>query len=200
MKQIQIESRRWGNLTNKAYLEGIKTENRDILRSIYDEFQGNIIKYICSNGGTVEEAKDVFSEAVVVVFRKVKAGELILDSPFSAYLLAICKNLWLKYYRQKKWSVRVTKNMERVFPDEDPLPDEQVEATIRNRIIREIFTQLTEDCQRIIQMRWDGQSYDAIREVLGHKSEGYSRKRKHICYERLEELIRKDERLKEFYQ
>ena len=89
--------------------------------------------------------------------------------------------------------------MEKGFEDDSPTPDAQLEKTILNQLIREVFKKLGEDCQKVIQMRWDGESYDKVREVMGFKSEGYARKRKHVCYERLMGLVKKDQRISEFF-
>lgn len=189
----------WGKYDNATYLKGIQQENKEILRSIYDEFQPNIIKYALQMGTSEEEAKDIFAGALLVIFQKVKAGNLELTSPFSAYLFAICKNLLLKYFRSQKKTVQVTESEERVYRDDNPLPDEQLEKVMLHKAIQKLFRKLARDCQRIIQMRWDGESYEAIRKALGHKSEGYTRKRKHFCHQHLTELIKKDSRVRELY-
>ncbi|MCO6488694.1 MAG: sigma-70 family RNA polymerase sigma factor [Phaeodactylibacter sp.] len=189
----------WGKHTNEAYLEGILKEDRAVLRGLYDEFQPNIIRYIQNNGGTHEEAQDIFASAIVVVYRKVRAGRLVLTSPFSAYLFAICQNLWLKTYRKKSRMAGVTESTERVLADETPTPDEQLEKTMLHQVIRELFSRISDDCRQIIQMRWNGHDYAEIRELMGHKSEGYTRKRKHVCHERLTELVRNDARVKEYF-
>ena len=89
--------------------------------------------------------------------------------------------------------------MENVYTDDHPLPDEQLEKMMLKKVIHELFRKLAKDCQRIIRMRWDGESYETIRKTMKHKSEGYTRKRKHICHQHLLELIRQDKRVEELY-
>lgn len=189
----------WGKYDNAAYIKGLRQGDKAVLRSIYDEFQPNIIAYCSKMGASVEEAQDIFASALLVVFQKAKEGSLELKAPFSAYLFAVCKNLLLKSFRSKKRVSEVTDGMEGVYSDGNPLPDEQLEKAMLGKVIRELFGRLAGDCQRIIQMRWDGESYERIKEAMGHGSEGYTRKRKHFCHQHLLELIRKDGRVRELY-
>ena len=189
----------WGKYDNETYLQGIRAGDRTILRSIYDEFQPNIIKYIKSMGGTEEDGKDIFASALVIVYRNVKKRDFKLTSPFSAYLFSICKNILLKYHRSKKQIVEVTEEVERVYSDDNPLPDERLEKMMLHNVIQQLFRKLSKDCQKIIQMRWGGESYASIRKILKHNSEGYTRKRKHFCQQHLIKLIKNDGRVQELY-
>ncbi|MCI5083766.1 MAG: sigma-70 family RNA polymerase sigma factor [Saprospiraceae bacterium] len=189
----------WGKLSNEDYLQGIRTGDSKVLNSIYQEFQPGILQYIIRQGGSEAEAKDIFANAIIVILRKVRGPGLELTSPFSAYLRAVCRNLWLKTFRTKKRTVGVTDEMERGFVDDSLTPDAHLEKTVLHQLIREVFIKLGEDCQKIIQMRWDGQSYAHIREEMGFGSEGYARKRKHVCYERLMGMVKDDPRIAEFF-
>ena len=189
----------WGKLSNEDYLQGIRTGDSKILNSIYKEFQPGILQYIMKQGGSEEEAKDIFANAIIVVLRKVRGPGLELTSPFSAYLRAVCRNLWLKTFRTKSRTVGVTEVMEKGLEDDSLTPDAHLEKTVLNQLIREVFQKLGEDCQKVIQMRWDGRSYADVRDTMGFKSEGYARKRKHVCYERLMGMVKNDPRIREFY-
>ncbi|MCB9291983.1 MAG: sigma-70 family RNA polymerase sigma factor [Lewinellaceae bacterium] len=189
----------WGKLDNATYLTGIREGDRDILRHIYDEFQPNIISFCLKKGVSEEEAQDVFAGALLAVFQQAKEESLELKVPFSAYLFAVCRNLLMKSFRSKKRFAEVTEGMERAYSDSNPLPDEQLERAMLGKVIRELFGKLADDCQRIIQMRWDGESYEQIKEAMGHGSEGYTRKRKHFCHKHLLELMKKDERVRDLY-
>lgn len=192
-----MDSATWGNYDNDVYIKGIRQGDRLILRSIYDEFQPNILAYLSKNGVQEEDAKDIFASAMVVAFQKAKDGNLVLTSPFSAYLFSICKNLMLKTFRSKKRLAQVTDDVPGGYSDDAPLPDEHLEKVMLNRAIWEAIRKLAKDCQKIILMRWDGESYEKIKELLGHSSEGYTRKRKHVCYQHLLELLRNDGRIQE---
>lgn len=172
----------WGKLSNEDYLQGIRIGDSRILNSIYKEFQHDILTYIMKQDGSQEEAKDIFANAIIVVLRKVRGPGLELTSPFSAYLRAVCRNLWLTF-RIKSRTVGVIEVMERGLEDDSLTPDTHLEKTVLNQLIREVFQKLGEDCQKVIQMRWDGMSYADVHDTMGFKSEGYARKRKHVCYE-----------------
>ncbi len=63
----------------------------------------SIKKYICANSGTEEDAKDIFQDALVVLYKKVNSTEFVLSASLTTYLNAIAKNLWLtELLRRKK--------------------------------------------------------------------------------------------------
>jgi RNA polymerase sigma factor (sigma-70 family) len=62
----------------------------------------SIKKYITANTGTGEDAKDIFQDALVVLYKKVHTGEFVLSVPLKSYLHAVAKNLWLQELRRRK--------------------------------------------------------------------------------------------------
>lgn len=184
---------------NDTYLRGIRNGDDATLRRIYDEFQEGIVRYVISQGGSREDAEDVFEVALVAIFEKLQEGELKLKAPFGAYLFRICQNQWLKLFRSKRRISGVTEAVERVLTDEEDGPDGLLERQMLRVYMREVFDRLQEDCRRLLRQRWDGSSYEAIRQAMGYGSEAYTRRRKHVCQERLKELIENDSRIREFF-
>ena len=185
--------------SNDTFLRGIRTGDAAILQRIYDEYREGVVRYVLSQGGSREDAEDVFEVALVAIFEKLQEGELKLQAPFGAYLFRICRNQWLKIFRVKSRSSGVTEAVERVLTDEADGPDGLLEGQMLRIYFRELFDRLQEDCRRILRLRWDGQSYEAVRQALGHGSEAYTRRRKHVCQERLKQLISEDPRIREFF-
>ena len=62
----------------------------------------SVTKYIKANNGTVEDAKDIFQDALVVLYKKIHTGGFVLTVPLKTYLQAVVKNCWLQELRQRK--------------------------------------------------------------------------------------------------
>lgn len=185
--------------TTETYLAGILKGDEAIIRHIYEELYPPVLKYIRSRGGSEEETEDVFATALEAIYLQVREGELELEKPFGAYLFAVCRYQWLKIYRKKRRQREVTESVLRVYTDRDAMPDHSLEARLLQSYIRAAFLKLGKDCRQIIRMRWAGESYEAIRKLMGYRSEGYTRKRKHICYQRLQKIVAEDPRIREIY-
>ena len=88
-------------ITNAKYLIGIAENDEKILQRISQEFLPIVTHYIKKNSGDFEDAKDVFQEGILVVFRKVKDDQLVLSTSFPNYLLGVCRKIWLKKLEKK---------------------------------------------------------------------------------------------------
>jgi RNA polymerase sigma factor (sigma-70 family) len=62
-------------------------------------------KYVSKMGGSFDDAKDIFQDALVIYYEKVITGNLELRQPENAYLLGIAKNLWLKKFREGHYTL-----------------------------------------------------------------------------------------------
>lgn len=183
--------------SNEDYLIGIRQHDSYILESIFSDYLPGIEYHITSNSGTKEAAKDIFMDALEAIYRKVKAGDFELSCAFYSYLFEVCKRMWLKKLRQKKHQSGVTTDDWQVLTLGE-FPEEVLEQTERFRLYREKFAQLGEDCRKILH--WfliENKGMGEIASLMGFKSEGYARKRKFQCKEKLTELIRNDDRFEE---
>lgn len=55
-----------------------------------------VARFISRQGGTLEEAQDIFQEALLVYYEKVAVNQFEPSSSHQAYMLGIARNLWLK--------------------------------------------------------------------------------------------------------
>jgi RNA polymerase sigma factor (sigma-70 family) len=175
---------------NEVYLNGIRTGDVSILRSIHAEFFPGILAHIRQNSGSREDAEDVFQNAIVIVFQKLRQEPIELSSSFYTFLFAICKNLWLKALRKKK-GLRVSNPGEMELTDDISLT-EIMEEQERHTLYRQKFRQLGEDCQRLLKLFFTKTPMAEIARTMGYASEGYAKKRKFICKKQLIELIEAD--------
>lgn len=178
------------------YIDGIRNNDRQVMKTIFESYLPMITKFICENSGTKEDAKDIFMDALEALFRKTRDAELVLSCSFSTYLFEICKRLWYKRLRRKKYESGVTIEEAGVSTiAEDIVPT--LEQTERYQVLREQFAKLSDDCQKILQESWHTEkSMEEIGQEMG-LSYAYVRKRKHTCKERLIEFVKADRRFQE---
>ncbi len=181
---------------DQHYLQGLKKQGEDVLHEIYDNYFPGIKSHVINNSGNDEDAEDIFHDALIVIYRKVKNDSLELTSSFHTYLFAICKNLWLKKLKRKKRKSGVT------IEDAEVLTilndsEQEIETTERFALYREKFQLLGADCQKLLLLYFDKTNMEDIAKAMGFGSEGYARKRKFQCKEKLTKLIKADERFNE---
>lgn len=77
----------------------VKTIDREqLLMELYKSAFPAVAKYVARLGGSFDDAKDVFQDALVIYYEKAVAGKLCAQND-KAYLLGIAKNLWFKKFR-----------------------------------------------------------------------------------------------------
>ena len=181
--------------TDKQLLEGLLRADRQQLRRLYGDFRPGIIRYVVRHGGTEADGRDVFQDALLVLYRKMQAGELKLTAPLRTYLLAVCRNIWRTQQRDRR-EFRLLPGEGEDRPDLDTDTVQAITRVSRERLYREHFEQLSEQCRQILELFFARVKMRAIAEQL-NLSERYVKKRKFECKEKLVERIRQDARWEE---
>lgn len=180
--------------TDLYFIRGILNNEAPVLGEIYRRFLPVLYGMLRRNGGTFEDAKDVFQEALVVVFHHAARPGFQLTAPFQSYLLGIGRFIWL---RQLKKNARqeVTFEPEEGFNMEDDLEQKIFESEKRN-LFREKFERLGADCRQLLQRFFDRESLLHIAEDMGYTAD-YIKKKNKVCKGKLMEMIQNDPRFGE---
>ena len=142
----------------------------EILQELYTETYPIVKRYIMNRDGTLKDAEDIFHNALVLLFVKLKNEKLNIQS-FENYLFTVCRNMWRRENKKK----RVTNN------DVSTLVNESVEMST-------FYTEQNQWFQKI--------KYASIVETFGYASETVARQRVFKCKSRLVQLIKRDHRYK----
>ena len=80
-------------------IEAIKANDHGFLQWLYREYYPQTEAYVLQNSGTTDEAKDVYQEAFIAMWRNVQMNrfEPKNDHSLAAYLLQIAKHKWLDH-------------------------------------------------------------------------------------------------------
>ena len=178
-------------LTLGQIIEGIRNRDNRILTIIYKEIFPVVRYYVMSNGGSQDDAKDVFQESIIVAFRQISNNSFKLKTGFEAYLYGVSRLVWLKMLRNRSIHDRNIVKIEE--PGVDYHPTETIiEEDLEMRLFRKYFLKLGEECQKVLQMISEGISYEDIAREMGYKSEKIVRNKKYKCKEALIKMIRAD--------
>lgn len=171
-------------------LEGLLRSEAKPIESIYNAVLPSIIYYVRQNGGTETDARDLFQDALMALYKRLQQGDFELTCKLQSYLRVVCRNLWLKRLRNSdRESGVLPEGWEAV--DLDHRMDERLEMSERESILWKHMKALGEGCQQILRLFFEGTSMREIAAKLD-TSEGYIKKRKHTCKERLVAAIKQD--------
>jgi RNA polymerase sigma factor (sigma-70 family) len=176
---------------DQRYIEALLTNNKDLLDELYRKYSGKIKWMVLRNNGSVDDAADIFQDALLYIYHKARTEQFELACPFEAYLYLICKNKWLNELSKRRATivpmskVDISGLAEDSFrqADEDNLHEERIS------LLNEKVIELSESSQQVLQLSWSGKS---MQEVAGQLrvSYGYARKKKSACITKLIKLVK----------
>jgi RNA polymerase sigma factor (sigma-70 family) len=180
-------------LTDEEILAGLRKRDNRVLQYIYKNSFNTVKQLILHNAGTDNDAEDIFQEALIIIFKKLKEEpDFELTAAFNTYIYSIARLLWLKNLRNiKKIEIDpLNRDMEERIEFEEPSPVQ--DKDLRLAIYQRTLLKIPEDCQKILRLTAQDVSSREIANQLGFRSEGYVRKRRHFCKEYLVERIKED--------
>ncbi len=183
------------NIEDRKFLEGILSGDEVIIKAFYKKNLSYISGYILKNSGNEADVEDVFQDALILIYQKLKSDSLELHSSLSTYFYGICRNIWRNRLRKNKKMV-ITED---VVHDEEGIPPEIIEEIAqkeREHVYRKHFLKLSNTCREVLGLLFQGNSMKEIAHITGY-SEGYTRKKKFECKKSLIEMIEKDPAYKE---
>lgn len=176
---------------DKRYIEAILKGDKKGIKAIYTSFLPRITNYIKKNSGTADDAKDVFQEALIVLFKKARQDNFKLTSAFYTYLFGIARNIWGNRLQQAGRRPTTSIPEEKEFADVNEF-EEVIQEEERYQLFRSKLRAMGEDCQKLLKLFFKKVPMKEIVGLMGYSSVSYAKKRKFQCKEKLVSLVRKD--------
>ncbi len=175
--------------TDEQIVDGILHSDRAVMDYLYARYYDKIENFLVGKGGNPEHIKDVFQEALIVVYRQVVEKGLILTCTFSTYLFAVCKNIWMHDLRKYRYQPVEENRLDTL--SEEPEQDNEMKEKLKS-LYRYHFKQLSEDCRKLLRLHFNRVPLAEIQKILGYSSEHYTSDRKYRCKQSLYRRIKND--------
>lgn len=178
------------NTQDQKLLGGLLQADNQAVKQIYDLALPSVISWVKENNGTEADARDIFQEALIALFRRLEGNNFTLTCTLKSFLRIMCRNLWLARIRDsKKVQLSAMDDAEEEELDEQLLI--RLERAEQEQLFFKHFDALGDNCRKILQWFFDKVPLKEIAEKL-NTSEGYIKKRKFTCKERLIKAIQSD--------
>jgi RNA polymerase sigma factor (sigma-70 family) len=165
-------------------LEGIRKGNSKAFRSVYVEYFGMVRYLIINNSGTEDEAKDIFQEAMVLLYEKANEENFTLTSSLKTWIYAVCRNKWLKQLEKKKKNYRFTD-----FEHFDAVEEAEEENSSVHEALRASMSRLGVGCRKILLLfYYFKKSMEEIATELNYTNADNAKTQKYKCIQKLKAL------------
>jgi len=85
-----------------ALRHALRTNRQRTLTRIYQQTFPMVRRLVRQHGGSVQDAQDVFHDALIVFYEKALADTLVLTASVSTYLVGVSRHLWQRELRRRK--------------------------------------------------------------------------------------------------
>ena len=176
--------------TDREVVLGILNNSEDALNRLYIGYFPMILQFILNNNGDEDDAKDVYQEAIIVLYNKIKSGNFELSSKLKTYIYSVCRRIWLKKLsQQSKKSTGKLSDFEDVIAIETDL-EQHEEKDLQFEKMGSALLNLGEPCQTIIQDFYiNNLSMQDICEKFGYTNTDNAKTQKYKCLQRLKKIF-----------
>lgn len=172
----------------KDLLKAIKANDVVVLQKLYTDNFPKVASYIQKNNGDKEQAKDIFQEAMVVLWKAVKAEKFKATNPSAVqgYLYTIAKNKWTDHLRSATYKKEVSSDVVLNFAEAhdtevagEDMYNQQLEKA------KHAFAQLGTECKELLsRFYFNKNSFEELAQDLGLNTASVKNK-KYRCMQRL---------------
>src|ERR1700741_4892628 len=100
---------------------------------------------IINNNGTSDDAKDIFQEAMIVLYEKARSGTFELSCQIKTYVYSVSRRLWLKRLQQVNRYTGDIGSADGIVPVEDDV-EEHAQRDAEFEMMEKAIQNLGEPC------------------------------------------------------
>ena len=174
---------------DKHLLEGLALNDREVIEAIYRDNYPMVQALILNNSGNSDEARDIFQEAMIVVYEKAVSGSFELHCLLKTFIYSVCRRLWLKRLQQLQRYGSLIENVEETITvDEDLEVHEKHNADFL--IMENAMSKIGEPCKSLLEAYYiQKKNMQEIAVDFGYTNADNAKTQKYKCLVRLKKLF-----------
>ncbi|MES1219705.1 MAG: sigma-70 family RNA polymerase sigma factor [Bacteroidota bacterium] len=176
-------------INEKDLLEGLARNDRKSVQTIYKDNYNMVQSLIINNNGTADDAKDIFQEAMIVLYEKVRSGNFELSCLIKTYVYSVSRRLWLKRLQQlSRYLPEVEGLAETVSVEEDMESHEKLNTEFG--LMEKGLAGLGEPCKSLLEAYYlQKRSMSEIATTFGYTNADNAKTQKYKCLMRLKKFF-----------
>jgi RNA polymerase sigma factor (sigma-70 family) len=177
------------DLNEQNLLKGLALNDARAVETIYKENYNLVQTLIINNNGSADDARDIFQEAMIVLYENAKSESFVLTCKIATYVYSICRRLWLKRLQQMSRYTSKVESLEEIIPvEEDVEIHEKRNADFA--IMERAMGSLGEPCKSLLEAYYlQKKDMTEIAETFGYTNADNAKNQKYKCLMRLKKLF-----------
>lgn len=156
-----------------------------LFTALYENAFPSVAKFVSSKGGSFQDARDIFQDALVIFYEKTSDGDLPVITSDEAYVMGIAKHLWIRKFNQDKTTVSLND-----FEAAITIPDDYIPAVESGKLVS--FLALAgKRCMELLQaFYYNKHSVGHITHAFGYSSTHSATVQKFKCLEKIRDMVK----------
>ena len=176
-------------------LEDLKTEINFAFGKLYKDNFYKISNFVKNNSGNNGNAEDLFQDAMLVLLEKLRKDQFQLTASINTYLYAICKNLWFKKLRDRRYELSMDEMQTTVFLNSIDESIENEKSYLEK--LKGYLLKITTHCNRLIHdIFFKDKAIDQIQQEYGYSTKHNAQNQKHKCVEQIRKVKEQEDKPK----
>ncbi|SRX52709.1 RNA polymerase sigma factor [Aequorivita sp. CIP111184] len=166
----------------------IKKNDATALKQLYKTNFPKVKRYVYKNSGDEQQAKDLYQEAFIAMWRNIKDDKFSAQSEtaINGYLFQIAKYKWLDHVRSVRY--KNTTFINREIEYKEPEIEENEMQNRKIKIIMDSISKLEKRCQLLMKLFYFEQKpFKEIAKIMA-MDEASARNAKYRCQEQLKKM------------
>jgi len=173
----------------QALLKGLALNDSKAVETIYRDNFSMVQAFILQNNGSYDDARDIFQEAMIVIYEKAVSGSFELNCLLKTYLYSVCRRLWLKRLQQLQRYGSLIENVE-----ESVVVDEDLELHEKHNsdfiLMENAMNKIGEPCKSLLDAYYiQKKNMQEIAADFGYTNADNAKTQKYKCLVRLKKLF-----------
>ena len=144
---------------------------------------------IVNNNGSVDDARDIFQEAMIVLFEKSKSDTFELSCQLKTYIYSICRRLWLKRLQNTQRLYSSVESADDVVSVEEDLETHEKRQS-EFQIMENALSKIGEPCKSLLEAYYmQKKNMTDIADAFGYTNADNAKNQKYKCLMRLKKLF-----------
>jgi len=175
--------------SEQALLNGLAKNDTKAIETIYKNNFSTVQSFILNNNGSYDDARDIFQEAMIVLYENAKQESFVLTCQIKTYVYSICRRLWLKRLQHlSRFSMQV-ENLEETIPVEEDI-ENQERRNADFAIMERALGSLGEPCKSLLEAYYlQKKDMTDIAASFGYTNADNAKNQKYKCLMRLKKLF-----------
>lgn len=170
-------------------LKGLALNDRKAIETIYKENYNMVQALVVKNSGSTDDAKDIFQEAMIVLYERVQSEAFELNCQIKTYLYSVSRRLWLKKLVHQNRFLIISEAEHEVI-NVDAEVDDQEKHQNDFLMMEKAMGGLGEPCKSLLEAFYmEKRTMQEIASNFGYTNAENAKNQKYKCLMRLKKLF-----------